>query len=67
MTFDPIVPLLMGLLIGLLVILIADSWWNARTHPHHMSWLTTHDWLLGGLLTLAVFAMGVFLTYVLLK
>ncbi len=46
-TFDPIVPLLMGLLIGLLVSLIVGSWWSARTHPLNLTWLTTHDRVMG--------------------
>ena len=67
MTFDPIVPLLIGLLIGLLVSLIVGSWWSARTYPHHLSWLTNHERVMGGLLILAAFAAGVFIAFVLLR
>ncbi len=66
-TFEQIVPLLIGLLIGLLVSLIAGSWWNARTQPHNLSWLNTHDRVMGGLLILAVFALGIFVAYALLR
>jgi xanthine/uracil permease len=66
-TFEQIVPLLIGLLIGLLVSLIVGGVWSTRTHPRNLSWLTTHDRVMGGLLILAVFALGVFVTYVLLR
>ena len=67
MTFASIVPLLIGLLIGLLVSLIVGGVWSTRIHPRNLSWLTTHDRVMGGLLILAVFALGVFVTYVLLR
>jgi hypothetical protein len=66
-TFNPIVPLLIGLLLGLLVSLIIGGVWSMRTHPDNLKWLTTHDRIMGGLLMLAVFALGVFITYVLLR
>lgn len=65
--FNPIILLLLGLLIGLLVSLIISGVWMARTHPHNRDWLTTHDRIMGGLLILAMFALGVFVTYVLLR
>jgi hypothetical protein len=66
-TFEQIVPLLIGLLIGLLVSLIVGSWWSARAHPHDLSWLTVHDRVMGWLLILATFALGVFVAYALLR
>jgi hypothetical protein len=66
-TFDPIVSLLIGLLIGLLVSVIVGSWWSARTQPRNLSWLTTHDRIMGGLLILAAFTVGVFIAFVLLR
>jgi hypothetical protein len=66
-TFDPIVPLLLGLLIGLLVSVIVGSWWSARTYPHRLNWLTTHDRIMGVLLILAAFTAGVFIAFVLLR
>jgi hypothetical protein len=67
MTFDPIILLLLGLLIGLLVGLILIGVWSARAHPRNWDWLAAHDRVMGGLLMLAVFALGVFVTYVLLR
>ena len=66
-TFDPIVPLLLGLLIGLLLSLVVGSWWSTRRHPHYLSWLTTHDWVMCVLLILAAFTGGVFIAFVLLR
>ncbi|HTP08973.1 MAG TPA: hypothetical protein VMP08_12025 [Anaerolineae bacterium] len=64
-TFDPIIMLLLGLLIGLLVGLIVGSSWRARTPLFGFNWLTVHDRIMGGLLMLAVFTLGAFVTYVL--
>ena len=66
-TFEQIVPLLIGLLIGLLVSLIVGSWWSARAQPCNLEWLNAHDRVMGGLLILAVFALGVFVAYALLR
>ncbi len=66
-TFDPLILLLLGSLIGLLVSLIISGVWSARAHPSNWNWQATHDRVMGGLLILAVFALGVFVTYVLLR
>ena len=66
-TFEQIVPLLIGMLIRLLVSLIAGSWWSARAHPHNLQWLNAHDRVMSGLLILAMFALGVFVAYALLR
>jgi len=65
--FEQIIPLLIGLLIGLLLSLIVSSWWNARVHPHSLAWLTAHERIMGWLLILATFTLGVFVAYVLLR
>ena len=67
MTFDPIILLLLGLLLGLLVSLIIIGVWSARLHPRNWDWLAAHDRIMGGLLILAVFALGVFAAFVLLR
>lgn len=66
-TFEQIVPLLIGLLIGLLVSLIVGSWWSARTQTLSLGWLNAHDCVMVWLLILAMFALGVFAAYVLLR
>ncbi len=65
--FDPIILLLLALLIGLLVSVILIGVWSARAQPRHWNWQTTHDQVMTGLLMLAVLALGVFVTYVLLR
>lgn len=67
MTFEQIVPLLIGVLVGLLVSLIVGGLWSARAQPHNLSWLTAHDRVMGWLLILATFALGVFVAYALLR
>jgi len=66
-TLDPLIPLLLGLLIGLLLSVMAGGIWSMYTRPRRMSWLTPHERVMGGLLVLAVFTWGVFITYVLLR
>ncbi len=66
-TFEQIVPLLMGLLIGLLVSLIVGSWWSARAQPLNFAWLNAHDRVMVWLLVIAMFALGVFVAYVVLR
>ena len=66
-TLEQVVPLLIGLLIGLLVSLIVGGLWSARAHPLNFAWLNTHDRVMGWLLMLAMFALGMFVTYVLLR
>ena len=67
MTIDPIIPLLIGLLIGLLLSVIAGGIGSTRPPLRRLNWLTAHDRIMGGLLMFAVFTMGVFITYVLLR
>jgi hypothetical protein len=66
-TFEQIVPLLIGLLIGLLVSLIVGSWWSARAQPLNLAWLNAHDRVMVWLLILAMFTLGVFVAYVVLR
>ena len=67
MTFEQIVPLLIGLLIGLLVSLIVGSWWSARAQTLNLTWLNAHDRVMVWLLILAMFTLGVFVAYVVLR
>jgi hypothetical protein len=63
-----IIPLiLISILIGLLFGLIAWGFWRARSRELKRVLLSSRDEFLLGLLILAAFAMGVFLTYVLLS
>lgn len=62
-----IVPLLLSLLVGLLLGLIAWGLWQAAKQGSGVTLMGTRDGLLLGLLLLAGFAMGVFMTYVLLS
>lgn len=57
------VPLLISVLVGLLLGLVAVGFLGLRRRPAEGNWSTTGDGLLLGLLALAAFAMGVFLTY----
>ena len=67
MTFNPIIPLLIGLLLGLLVSWIVGSWWSARGQPLNLAWLNAHDRVMVWLLILAMFTLGVFVAYVVLR
>lgn len=61
-----IIPLiLISSLIGLLLGLIAWGGWRARRRELNHIQTGSHDEILLGLLILAAFAMGVFLTYAL--
>lgn len=60
-------PLLLSFLVGLLLGLIAWGLWRASRHEGGGALMGTRDDLLLGLLLLAGFAMGVFMTYVLLR
>jgi hypothetical protein len=59
------IPLLISLLVGLLLGLITVGFLRLRGHPSEGGWSSTGDGLLLGLLALAAFAMGAFLTYLL--
>ncbi len=66
-TFDPIIPLLIGLLMGLLASLIIGGVWSARTQPRNWDWLAMHDRIMGGLLILTAFVLGVFVAFIVLR
>ncbi|MFN2185493.1 MAG: hypothetical protein ACK2UU_16005 [Anaerolineae bacterium] len=57
------VPLLISVLVGLLLGLVSVGFLGLVRRPAEGNWATTGDGLLLGLLALAAFAMGVFLTY----
>lgn len=59
--------LLLSLLIGLLLGLVAWGFWRTRSHEASGALMGTQDNLLLGLLVLSGFALGAFLTYVLLS
>lgn len=59
------IPLLISLLVGLLLGLVTVGFLRLRSHPTEDGWSSIGDGLLLGLLALAAFAMGVFLTYLL--
>jgi hypothetical protein len=67
MSFVHMIPLLLSLLVGLLLGLIAWGLWRAAKQKSGIALMGTRDDLLLGLLVLAGFAMGVFMTYVLLS
>jgi hypothetical protein len=67
MTSVRVIPLLLSLLVGLLLGLIAWGLWRATSHESGGALMGTRDDLLLGLLLLAGFAIGVFLTYILLS
>ena len=58
-----VIPLLISILVGLLLGLVTAGLLRLRSHPAEGSWSATNDGLLLGLLALAAFAMGVFVTY----
>jgi hypothetical protein len=59
------IPLVISILVGLLLVLVTVGLVRLRHSPTEGSLAANSDALLLGLLTLAAFAMGVFLTYVL--
>jgi hypothetical protein len=59
------IPLVISILVGFLLGLVALGLLRLRHSPTEGSVSGTSDGLLLGLLTLAAFAMGIFLTYVL--
>ena len=58
--------LLLSLLVGLMIGLVAWGFVRSRRHMGNEALLRSPDGLLLGLLVLAAFAIGVFLTYLLL-
>ena len=66
MTLAHAVLLLLSLLIGLMIGLVAWGFARSRRHAGSEALLRAPDGLLLGLLVLAAFAIGVFLTYLLL-
>lgn len=65
MTFYGTIPLVISILVGFLLGLVTVGLLRLRHSPTEGSLPGTSDSLLLGLLTLAAFAMGVFLTYIL--
>jgi len=63
MKFSGAIPLLISLLVGLLLGLVTVGVLRLRSHPAEGSWPVANDGLLLGLLALAAFAMGAFVTY----
>ena len=57
------IPLLISILVGLLLGLVTVGILRLRHSPTQGAWSEASDGLLLGLLALAAFAMGVFLTY----
>jgi hypothetical protein len=66
MKFIGAMPLLLSILVGFLLGLVTVGLLRLRHSPSEGSLPENGDGLLLGLLTLAAFAMGVFLTYLLL-
>ena len=66
MTLAHVALLLLSLLIGLMIGLVAWGFARNRRHVGSEALLRPPDGLLLGLLVLAAFAIGVFLTYLLL-
>jgi hypothetical protein len=62
-----VIPILLGILVGLLLGLVAWGFWRARGHEIGDSLMGSRDDVLLGLLILAAFALGIFLTYALLN
>lgn len=60
------IPLLISILIGLLLGLITWGFLRARGHEFDRAPIEVRDDVLIGLLVLAAFALGIFLTYALL-
>jgi hypothetical protein len=58
-------PLLLSVLVGLLLGLVAWGFFRAQSHEVGSTLMGTHDKLLLGLLLLACFALGAFLSYIL--
>jgi hypothetical protein len=66
MKFISAIPLVLSVLVGFLLGLVTVGILRLRQSPTEGSLPATGDGLLLGLLTLAAFAMGAFLTYLLL-
>jgi len=65
MRFNETIPLVISIMVGFVLGLVTVGLLRLRHSPAEGSLPRTGDGLLLGLLTLAAFAMGVFLTYVL--
>jgi len=65
MKFFDAVPLVISILVGLLLGLVTVGLLRLRRSPTEGSWPGGGDALLLGLLALAAFAMGIFVTYIL--
>ncbi len=62
-----IVPLLLGILIGLLIGLTAWGFRRCWGQDMGVALMGTHDGMLLGLFVLAIFTLGVFVSYALLR
>ena len=65
MKFLSVTPLVISILVGTLLGLMTVGFLRLRRSPTQDSFLGTNDALLLGLLALAAFALGVFLTFIL--
>jgi hypothetical protein len=60
------IPVLLAILVGLLFGLLAWGFLRVRSHKAGATLIETSDGVLAGLLVLATFALGVFLTYLII-
>ena len=60
------IPVLLAILVGLLFALLAWGFLRIRGHEAGETLVGTSDVVLAGLLVLAAFALGVFLTYMII-
>ncbi len=60
-------PVLLSLLVGLALGLVVWGGWRARRHATGGGWTGMHDDVLLGMVALAAFAFGVFITYLILS
>jgi uncharacterized membrane protein YedE/YeeE len=67
MPITQIIPLLLGVLVGVLLSVVAWSFLSTRRHALGDDGVDIQDQVLLWLLILAVFGAGVFVTYVLLR
>jgi len=61
-----VVPLLLGVLVGLLLSLVAWGFFRSRRHKMSDALMEARGDVLVGFLVLAAFALGVFLIYILI-
>jgi len=66
MSFMHAAPLLLGSLVGILLGLVISGFWRARGYQVSDPLMEPRDEMLLGLVVLVAFALGVFVTYILL-